>query len=89
MKYIIKNCNNFIPEYSFFNNSCCEKGSVINGIYTTKCKDIPYCLIKQIVELCEIYKNMNATTTEDYARREVALKILNLLEIEEVDEKHR
>lgn len=43
-------------------------------------------VIKQIVELCKIYKNMNATTTEDYARREVALKILDLLEIEEVNE---
>ena len=80
MKYIIKNCP------ARFNKVNGEQGCTDNlKKLCLDCHEVSDCLLKRIVELCKIYKNMNATTTGDYARREVALKILNLLEIEEVE----
>ena len=43
-------------------------------------------IIKQIIEICTVYRNMHAITLEDYARREVALKVLDKLEIEKVND---
>ena len=53
LRYIVKNCDNFIPEYSYFDACCCKNGNVINGAYVTKCADVSSCLIKQIVEKCK------------------------------------
>ena len=85
MRYIIKNCPNFIAEYSYFDACKCKKSNTKNGVHQQYCKDIPDCLLKQIAEKCKIYKDMDANTTNDYARREVALKILEMLDIKECE----
>ena len=76
MRYIIKNCE------CFYLNACC--GTNTNRLY---CKDITRCVMKQIVAE-EININDEDAPTNAYAmgRAVVAEKILELLEIEEVDE---
>ena len=72
-KYIIKNCP------AFCNDICGDDRK------ECFCDEVTDCVLKQIVEKCRDYYNMQAITTEDYARREVALKILDLLDIQEVE----
>lgn len=70
-KYIVKNCPLY-EQYDCFNIGRCKNSNSCNGIHAGFCKDIPNCLLKQIVELCK--------STCRYGQ------ILNLLESEEVDE---
>ena len=79
-KYIIKNC----PAFNARTRQC--RGAYSNYIEYQYCSGNDNCLLKQIVEICTVYRNMHAITLEDYARREVALKVLEKLEIEEVNE---
>lgn len=74
-KYIIENC----PCYY-------EKCWDIPRDVHKNCADISDCLLKRIVETCTVYRNMHTVTLTDYARREVVLKVLDKLEIEEVNE---
>lgn len=53
MKYIIKNCPNYLPEFFLLGACKCEKGSSINGKYIDNCKDVTDCLLKQIVNKCK------------------------------------
>lgn len=76
MKYIIKNCPNFIAEYSFFDACKCEKSNTINGIHQQYCKDIPDCLLKQISDKCNDGFN-------DSEAQALASEILQLLGIGE------
>lgn len=82
MKYIIKNCPNFIAEYMFFDPCKCEKSSRINGVYQGYCKDINDCLLKQIVELCKSHLDLENFGSSYF----LAEDIVELLEIEEVNE---
>ena len=80
MKYIIKNCPacyNYNGKYSCENNHD-EQGR------DTYCEKINDCIIKEIIEQMNIYKDMHAVTLTDYARREVALKVLDKLKIKKV-----
>lgn len=77
MKYIIKNCS------TINNNWCRDKQK--------HCKDITDCPLKQIVELCD--SNVSKVLYEGETSKikfvegnPLAKKILELLEIEEVDE---
>lgn len=86
MKYIIKNCPNFIAEYMFFDPCKCEKSSSINGVYQDYCKDINDCLLKRIVELCKSTCRKRCTNDCLGTRKHCGYgQILNLLEIEEVE----
>ena len=78
MKYIIKNC----PAFNNDNFAECKD----NNLCHIQCCDNNDCLLKQIVETCNVYRYMQAITLTEYAKREVALKILDKLEIEEVNE---
>ena len=70
-KYVIKNCPNYIPHFSYFDACKCEKSGRINGNYIENCKDISDCLLKQIVERASKFRSAYAD------------EILDLLEIEE------
>lgn len=75
MKYVIRNCGC---------NSACDE-------CYTRCKDITDCLLKQIVELCReqitIECNIDGKkqVLNAYYHTHLGEKILELLEIEEVD----
>ena len=83
-KYIIKNCPCFTINGEAFNSCKCKDSSSINGIHQEFCKDILDCLLKRIVELCK----ENYTSDDnvfDISKKIFALRILDLLEIEEVE----
>jgi hypothetical protein len=95
MKYIVKNCP---AVYIFKNGYSCNNLEFDEHIY---CKDIPDCIIKQIIGLCKDVKGKDPIVAErDKQTGEIisiggwnenpvydfAQKILNLLEIEEVNE---
>ena len=75
-KYIVKNC----PSICF--GKLCSKPFLS---YALNCQDCTDCVIKQVIEVCNIYKNFTANTTNDYAKRELALHILDLFDIEEIN----
>jgi hypothetical protein len=79
MSYIVKNCPACI-----ISPSCCAKYHIDNG-HAKDCQDIKDCVIKQMIEKCNIYKNFTAITINDYAKRELALHILDLFDIEEIN----
>lgn len=95
MKYIIKNCPNFIAEYMFFDPCKCEKSNSINGVYQGYCKDINDCPLKRIVELCNRYQlRCKVCPTHDVcfecesvSGKQLSDEFLNLLEIEKINEK--
>jgi hypothetical protein len=82
MSYIVLNCP---CAYGFINEPmyCLWKDEV--PIYKTLCQDCTDCVIKQVIEKCNIYKNFTAITINDYAKRELALHILDLFDIEEIN----
>lgn len=86
MKYIIKNCPNYLPEFFYLGACKCEKGDSINGNYIENCKEITDCPLKQIVEKCKYFKNK---IMQDIAYKKgadmVVNEVLNLLEIEECE----
>lgn len=71
-KYIIKNCPARFYEFINDEQKCFLKDR--------KCKHIPDCLIKQIVELCKKQKESCI-----FATAFIADEILKLLQIEEVE----
>lgn len=85
MSYVIRNC----PAKDFGYKTCSNSDK--------PCKDIPNCLLKQIVELCKKARNerdlaflkikfTGAEIAKLYGKVDFAKEILELLEIEEVDE---
>lgn len=95
MKYTVKNCP---AVYIFKNGYSCNNLEFDEHKY---CKDIPDCVMKRIVELCKDVKEKTPIVAErdkqtgeiisigGWAENPVydfAQKILNLLEIEEVNE---
>lgn len=82
MKYIIKNCPCYI-EQEPYGNTCCQ-------LYT--CESDIDCLLKRIVDECkkETIINCNIDGKEQVLKAHyhthIGDKILELLEIEEVDE---
>ena len=80
MKYIIKNC----PAcYDYNGKYGCENNHDEQG-RDTYCEKINDCIMKEIVKQVQVYKNMQAVTLTEFAKREVALKVLDKLEIKEV-----
>ena len=82
MKYIIKNCPNYLPEFFYLGACKCEKGSSINGKYMDNCKDISDCLLKQIAGECK----EEIEILPEIQRGDLAERIFSLLEIEEINE---
>lgn len=82
-KYIIKNCPAFLDDVQLleFSEGTC------NSLQThrTYCQDCTDCVLKRIVEMCQTYKKVECCQLTEYARREVAMKILDMLEIEECE----
>lgn len=75
-KYIVKNC-----PCNVTTEDMCDW----ENTNETYCQDCTSCVIKQVIEKCNIYKNFIAITISDYAKRELALAILQLFDIEEVE----
>jgi hypothetical protein len=73
MSYIVSNC----PAYLIEEDYC--------TCYLEVCSDCTECVTKQVIEKCNIYKNFTAITINDYAKRELALHILDLFDIEEIN----
>ena len=84
MKYIIKNCPNYLPEFFFLGACKCEKGSSINGKYIDNCKDVTDCILKQIAEKCKENKYVGYGAIE--FENPLYSEIMQMLEIEEVNE---
>ena len=87
IKYVIKNCSCYNKDYS------CQSKDNITGKY---CKDITDCVLKRIVEKCKIETKpiqvYHATgdlpfvqTALNRKGADFAVKIIELLEIEEVE----
>lgn len=90
MKYIIKNCPNYLPDFFYFGACKCEKGSSINGRYIDNCKDVTDCLLKQVVEKCKKAQKTqwvnNKKKPYSPSKSAFARDILKDLEIEEVND---
>ena len=84
-KYIIKNCPGLLKGAEKWAKGFKEDEHFCNEGEGKWCQDCTACVLKQIVDRCNIYKYSEATETTDFARREVALKILDLLQIQEVE----
>lgn len=82
MKYIIKNCPAFVKN-SYKNSDW----AIENACSDTddRCCINHNCLLKQIVSECNKYKYAKGVELTDFARKEVALHILDKLEIEECE----
>ena len=72
-RYVVLNCP------TLMGNRLCY------GKTIKQCADCTDCVIKQVIEKCNIYKNFTAITINDYAKRELALHILDLFDIEEIN----
>ena len=71
-KYIIKNCEQIIGD-----NFCCSKNAL--------CSDCTDCKLKKIVELCKGSIRENERDIYRAGRMSLAINILGLLDIEEVE----
>lgn len=82
-KYIIKNC----PAYCYLGKEC-HSGE---GQYGASCCEVTDCKIKQIVELCKgikcpcEYKGADCWECTESGARRFANKILELLDIQEIE----
>ena len=72
-KYIIKNCPAFLDDVQLLEFSEGTCNSLQN--HRTYCQDCTDCVMKQIYDLCNHYKDVDI----------VALQVTKLLQIEEVD----
>ena len=89
MKYIVKNCPScrYTPKrYIDGIDYICWNAQNFNSSARGLCQDCTDYAIKQVIEECNIYKNFIAITISDYAKRELALHILDLFDIARVRE---
>ena len=89
-RYIIKNCpccwyiNRKFPDHADCGKTYKRTGFMGDTEYCEYCKDIPDCLLKQIVEKCKKNKFVGYGAIE--VENPLYSEIMQKLEIEEVDE---
>ena len=76
MSYIVKNC----PSVCF--GELCSKPFLS---YALKCADCTDCVIKQVIDLCNASIRPNETNLYNAGRMSLAVNIVDLFDIEEVN----